>query len=671
MSNVEFQGVKPNPYSSSNIKETQRLIGQYEEVNKQIKDVLRPGQAEASVTIKSSCNVIRILNISDFHFGSDATSYEEIQKTLAELERDDTYCVFDGDILEGFKQEYSKTSTNSHFNFGEQITALRSMIKTLVLKGKVLAVVSGYNGHDDWPSGKESLDIPAALFDDLRIPYKKRPPVIYNGGVLNVHVDEDSPGVRIRLFHKTVGSGSTINPVKPLRKVIIDEKIDRDQKTPMIVFGGHNHSRAGASSERTRLPNGKEVQLVYLQNGTVKGLDPNNPDPLVTEKGCAKPQPSGAAVILRKKPNGEVQVVPTYGNERSRILLEAEKVLNKAESLHVTEELRQELEYRNGQTGFQLQENESIIAERTGGRKIDSKLYTQLVWRYNIGELGLPVCIYPFAHYDSDSSHSDKNFVTELIDDINNSESTGLLILKGMLSKSVPGRTDRVTCLDNFAQELGEVPASKRVGIMLDSVLRSDKWNKEIKHKTRDLSDLDDDYENEDNHAYNYERPVVTGDYLYYDSDLSGTPLFEGNGYVVFDVGHHRYNFLCIDGTGNFGSRMDGFLGLMQMDRESQVLNEVVTGGNSIIPGALTLPDKIYISNGWNCPAIVGRNSHDSIVRVPKGGQGVIMLPTTNEKGLIFGCGSLRETRDTFTGLTLYQGLLAEGQWKKFIRRSQ
>jgi len=62
-------------------------------------------------------------------------------------------------------------------------------------------------------------------------------------------------------------------------------------------------------------------------------------------------------------------VVPTYGNERSRRLLEAFEVLNRSVSLGVTEEMMQELEKEDGEFQFTLDEDNSLVAERSGGQE--------------------------------------------------------------------------------------------------------------------------------------------------------------------------------------------------------------------------------------------------------------------------------------------------------------
>jgi len=168
-------------------------------------------------------------------------------------------------------------------------------------------------------------------------------------------------------------------------------------------------------------------------------------------------------------------------------------------------------------------------------------------------------------------------------------------------------------------------------------------------------------------------KALITGDYLYYKSKLKGTPLYEGGATVTFDIGHNRFNFLVVDGVGNYGSRKDPYLGLIQMDNQSNVRNDVVTGGNSTIPGALTTLETIFVANGWNALVKDRRYGKSSMIRVPKGGQGVIMFPNGGGKGLIYGAGSLRELDDSFKALSLHQGLLARGgeEYKKFMRRSR
>jgi len=326
----------------------------------------------------------------------------------------------------------------------------------------------------------------------------------------------------------------------------------------------------------------------------------------------------------------------------------------------VTEEMMQELEKEDGEFQFTLDEDNSLVAERSGGQEIKSKLYRQLNWRVDVGKLGLPTCVHFISHVDFGSGQADLNQVEKIINETNKSKRSGLLVLNGMLANDVPGREDRKDILDEFSEEIGQVPLSKRMGIMLDSILRDDAWNKGIGK-----------IPNKEGGGWE-SWPIVTGDYLYYDSVLQGTPLFEGGATVVFDIGHNRFNLYAVDGVGNFGSRQDPYLALIQMDKLSMVRNEVVTGGNSTIPGALTTPDTIFVANGWNAPVKDRRYGKSSMIRVPKGGQGIIMFPNGGGKGLIYGGGSLRELNDSYTALTLHQGLLAKGgtaEYQKFMRK--
>lgn len=285
MLGIEFEGVKNNPFKQSEIGKTRRLVESYMRSGQTLKDKLRPDQLEARVTIKTPNEVARIMLISDLHFGSESSDIDSIKGIMKELEKPDTYAVLAGDLLEGIKQEYMSTTTGTMLNFQEQVDVFRGLfLRKIIEKKKVLAVVSRYGSHDDWPSNKESLNGPAILIDSLTLTDGSRIPLIMNGGRLYVKMGENAPEVGMELFHKVGGSGSTINPVKPLRGVFVAKKIEREQDRPLVAMAGHNHSRAGVSSERVMAGN-TEVQLVLLQGGTVKGLDKRNPDFFMVEKG--------------------------------------------------------------------------------------------------------------------------------------------------------------------------------------------------------------------------------------------------------------------------------------------------------------------------------------------------------------------------------------------------
>ena len=134
-------------------------------------------------------------------------------------------------------------------------------------------------------------------------------------------------------------------------------------------------------------------------------------------------------------------------------------------------------------------------------------------------------------------------------------------------------------------------------------------------------------------------------------------------------VGNIDYWWYMLDGTGNFGSRQDPYLALVQLDKLSAVENDVVTGGISTIPGAFT-NSRILLSPGWESPAVDRRHGKNFSQRVPKGGQGVVMFPEKvgNDK-IIFGGGSFRETRDIGQALTLWRGLDSLGELQSVMTR--
>lgn len=653
---IEYFGVKEDPFSLINAKRTGQMIDSYMDGGRRLKEMVRPDQSEARVKINPPEGVARVLVISDLHFGSEAADVKMIKALIEELKDPNTYVIFAGDVLDGVKMEYLSTSTGSFLNFQEQIDIFRGMfLRDLVTQGKVLAVVSRYGSHDDWPSGKESLNGPAILMDSLTLPDGSRVPLIFNGGTLFVQVG-DSPEVAVRLFHQVSGSGSAINPVKSLRGVFVDSKIERGQKTPLVAVGGHNHCRAGVSSERSIVA-GNEVQIVLLQNGTVKGLNRDNPDFFMVQKGVAKVQPPGAAMVLRHREGEDgIQVVPTYGNERSKLLMKAMEVLNRSESLGVTAELKRELEREDGSLNLRFQDD-SLAAERSGGQEIRSKLYRQLHWQIPAGKYNLPACVCFLAHTDFGSGEADLGHTRKILSEVKNSERSALLVLNGTLAATVPRMVERRGVLEQFSKMIGTVPIERQMGIMLDAILKQDDWNSGVGIISKSKG------------GGWQSGSIVTGDYLFYESDVKGVPLYEGGATIVVDIGHNRFNILAVDGVGNFGSRQDPFLALIQMDKLSMVRNEVVTGGNSTIPGALATPETIYVANGWNTVVRDGRYGKASRMRVPKGGQGVIMFPNGGGKGLIYGGGSLRELSESFAALTLYQGLAAKGELKNFLRR--
>jgi hypothetical protein len=651
---ISYKGVKKDPFSPENIGKTQARIDRFVSLGRVINSELRPDQGEATVCIPGKMKAVRILIVSDLHLFNDASDPKAAKQIREEINKPNTYVIFAGDLIEGIKEEHKETNGLTFLTFQQQIDTFReTWLRPMVKDGKVLAMVTRYNGHEGWPSDDGSLDAWASMTQGVTMNDGSRIPMIWNEGTLNVRFVEDRSEISLACYHQVAGAGTTNNPVRPLRGVFVNQKIPRGETKPRGGFAGHNHGRAGVSSERTMAGN-VEVQLVLLQNGTIKGLEQDHPDVFLKKRGVGTVQPSGAAMVIRNRPDdsGGLQVIPTYGYDRSQKLLRAMEVYNLTESNRTTDELIGSFEQTDGGIRLELAKGQSLMARRSG-TKFNSPLYRQLVWNVRGGSLGLPVRVVNMAHIQRGTSMVEQEKVNEVIEDVAGSRYSLLLVLNDTLGRNVPRQFGRRTVLQEFANEMGRVPLERRAGFMLDSIWRDDGWNKQIKNP---------------NDKYDVDEPLVTGDELYLRSGLKGTQLFEGGGTVVFKLGGADYFWYCIDGVGNYGSRQDPYLALIQMDKATMVLNDVTTGGNSVIPGALTMPDRIYLANGWFCPVVEKRFGKDSAIRAPFGGQGAVMLPNHGGK-MIFGGGSDRELRETFRALTVLVGAEKTGQLEKITVR--
>lgn len=633
--------------------EATRKITRYMQMGREVSGMLRPDVPSDEVWVTTRHGAMRILVISDVHLGDKASDPLAVKNILKEAMEPDTYVILAGDLVQGMTEKYPNVGPNLLLNFQEQIAAVRTtLIKPLVEKGKVLAAVSRFGSHDDWPAAT-SLNIPAVMMDGIVDKNGKAPPLIWNGGLLKIHIDDIEVELPINLFHTASGSGSTINPVRPLRTSFISSKIPEDQTTPMGAVAGHRHSQAGVSSERVKIGKKHEVQLVLLQNGTYQGTDPHHPDFQFIKRGGVSPQPAGAAMVIRTTSENQLRVVPTYGDERSSLLQMAYEVINRTEQQGITTELMEKINEADGGVDITVDKDESVVATRSSGTtEYVSPLYSHLELKVNHGRLNLPTMVMTLAHTYIGSSQSEEAAIANVIDAVAQTPRATLLVLNEMLDPKVPRQEDRLESLNRMIEMIGRVPEARRAGMMLDSILRHDSWNKPIS-QGKDEDPI---------------PAVVTGDHIYTHPLTRNIPLFEGGASIIFKLKESRFRWLIADGTGNFGSRLDPYLALAQIDRESMIRNDVVTGGNSFIPGALTTPNQVLLSPGWFAPAINRRSGgKNSMVRVPLGGQGVIHL----ENGLTFAGGSLRETLDVFTAITLNEGLREIGMMEMVMKRKK
>jgi len=641
---------KPNPFSTENLKRTTNKIANFVETAREVRQALRPDVGEATVHLSGiDSEAIRILVISDTHLFHEAVSFDRINQLWREIMKPDTFVVLAGDLIEGIKQEYLEQTTSTLLNMNDQMRAFREgWLRKIVEAGKVLAVVTRFGSHDDWPMNKTTINAVAQMMEGLKLGNGEIVPLIWNGGKLNLVFDEAAEAFQINLFHQVGGSGSTINPVKPLRNVFVEQKLARGQQVPMAAVAGHNHGRAGVSSERT-VVGVNEVHMVLCQNGTEKGVE-EMPDLFLRTKGSASKR-SGAAMVLRVRPKTkELQVIPTYGYTRSDLLFGAIKVWNKVESAGTTKEHLENIMEANGSFS-PLFDVKSPSATRVDSSLITTPLFRQLNWSVDTGKLGLPVTVYTTSHARFGSSSIYLDHLRSVMEEIAKEPYSMLMILGDMVDMNVPSSPERGKILEEFARTMSLVPTKQRLGVMLSSVLRSEKWRSPIKISKDESS-----------------PPIIVSDYLF-KNGLKWTPVYEGGGSLKIRVGGVDYWWYLLDGTGNFGSRQDPYLALAQMDKMSMVKNDVVTGGISTIPGSLTMDDRILLSPGWESPAVDRRHGKSFLMQAPKGGQGVVMFPTlVNGEKLIFGGGSFRETRDMAKALVLFQGLSALNSLKKVTR---
>ncbi len=648
---------KINPWIDENIGYTKKLLLGYTALGTEIRTRLCPDVAEATVNLSKVDGAMRILVVSDLHAFHEASSLKKMDQIWNEINQPNTFVVFAGDIIEGIKQEYLGNTTSTLLSMQEQIDSFREVwLKPLAKSGKILGMVTRFGSHDDWPYDKTTINTYSSLTAGLTQPDGSSIPLIWNGGRLYLHFIESDLTFGIKLNHMVSGSGSTLNPVKPLREQIIIEKIPRETTVPIAAVAGHQHTRAGVSSERIMV-GGVEVQLVLLQNGTIKGIDPNHPDFFLQTKGLSTgPKISGAAMVLRinEKDNGEseLQVVPTYGDTRSRYLLNAMDTLDNTESQGITNELIQRIIEKNGHMVTTFDKDQSWAPERVPGSPVRSPIYTKMRWNIGTGSLNLPLTVYIESHARFGTSKMYLEHLQEINQQIAKSPYSGLLVLGDMVDLSVPRKPDRKKTLESFAKEIATVPIDRRFGIMHSSVLQSDRWNKDVKEGKDVVSE-----------------PVVTGDWLYTQSSVKGTPLYEGGASMKMRVGDIDYWWYMLDGTGNFGSRQDPYLALIQLDKLSAVENDVVTGGISTIPGAFT-NSRILLSSGWESPAVDNRHGKNFAQRVPKGGQGVVIFPEkVGHDKIIFAGGSFRETRDMSNAFLLWRGLDRMGELESITSR--
>jgi len=579
---------------------------------------------------------IQVLFIGDLHIGSGATVTEKVSEiTQTVLEQSDTYVVFMGDIIEGLKPSYYRTNirtslpvVSSHIKL-----ARRLVLEPLAKANRVLALTCDHFGHEYW---NETMNLWVAEARGLGIP------LITQGGTLEI-IFANGHSKKIQPFHLTERKGR----VDILHgTTAVAQKYSKGNR-PDAVAGAHLH-RAGIGME-VRPDNDK---CAVIQIGTLKGIDPNYPDPLGRAAGMRRPSPLGQGLILRTRTRAEPKnrgvIFPTF--RHGRIARQAIGLLNRAERQGITEEVIGESREKLGQgpevrydprrsrlvkDAFpeprKSEEIERVVKNGRGYADQFAKIY------YNIAT-ELPVTVLPIAGARIGSYTENREALQKLIKIITDNPYYltvfGRSIIDGELCKD----PHRLEVLNRAIKTLSPALDSA-LALMLDSTLRNAAWKR---------------------------KPAIAPA-TYLSHGLNNLKLITHMSRIVLAVGKGKkkpwVNMVVLDhleGRGRSGKATAGLRSVY--DNILPDKPGVLIGGHMPLAGTAAIYDlhnpetpwPWFVAPGWTAYKVDSLNKANTR-RGGAAGLGIIILPGQAKEGyLVFATADLDETQYMSQALTLW-----------------
>lgn len=663
----------PKEVTSSNFITPLRTeyLPQSTQIGKAAERVLRAKQ-ELAEQLQAKPHIVRqiITNgtlqiefIADWHIGHEATNYDQIIARLEYIQRHPNVgVIFLGDLIEGMKPEYMGTVVgNTPLNTTEQVAYLQTLITPLIEQGKILAMVTDYDGHSGWSRKQATVDIYQQIRGNTDVPF------VQNGGRLTLEfIDPNSspqhPKIlgtkHLDLYH-TPPSGSTDqNPTAGLVKAGRRKK----SLAPALSASGHIHK--GAYSIEIDA-NGDE--MIAIQEGTPKGSNRDIPRDMffVGKIPDKRPHPPGSSVTIRPNMQAEKLLMrPAYGADQTDTLRRTYEFLDRTEQLGITQELNQQVLSQAGQPQRRLMSKQSLKeddsslletqaaldekeleleqdAEIQSPTKPDDQ-FRKVVW--NISS-NLPIAVFFGSHFSIGSSTAEskryKILRETFADTVESNPYAFLILLRNLLDRTTSKRTDRRHVVESAAQLFENIANDMRVlGLMLGGEdFRHNSWKQSI---TGD-------------------GPFMPGTFL---SQRWNTALINHMSEVQINLSRtpngkksQDYKILTLDKVGRRGSSVNTFNGLRAIEANYPDEVDIVAGGHMPNAGVLAAQDpysatnsKTYVAPG-HFTKFEGQGKGNRQDASP-GGQGVILYP---HRKSVVGFGKPEEGIELLTAAQNYE----------------
>lgn len=635
---LSFGEVK-DPFGPTAWADTDRILMDHEMSRRRVNEVLNIGSNLIKIRVAGG-DALRVLHFSDWHMFDDASNPEFVERAMAELRQPGTVAVLYGDMINGLMANNIGIAARQAYDFDSQIRIFRErIVKPAAAEGLIVAMVHGYDGHEEWARRVLTLRAIRMMADGVYLPDGSPLQLLNQSGRIEFDFENGTKHV-IKAYHDPGGGGSDeISPVGAQMKRDVEVSLDSTEGHNAVVGGHWHHRKAVAEIAYWRGDTSQTQVQVLIANGTGKGAwstgddEYVQPDEYSMANAKGESARGGTATILTPV-KGDLRVWPTLGQKKVELVDRAMRALDLTESKGLTNELIDEAMAKTGEPTYEFMSSKRPAPEVSDRPHFKSKVRNAPLFRLMDWKI---TSEWPTAVVEENaprfgSTSTKEGYIGETVQMVVDDPTMVMLGMRHVIDNDVHRRYDRVKVLNTMADTFRPVHEKGRLlGLMLSDSLRRDGWKSMVR-------------------ADGAEYPgISTGDYLYFKSPLKGVPLYQNKTRFEFRInngGGVMYTALVMDKLDRSGSSLDPFIGLKRARDYSRLAYDVVTGGNMRGVGVLDTEDTVLIAPGWD--AEYDSRGKGNRERVPDGANGWEMM--AREK-IILGAPTRRDLFDRHKAL--------------------
>lgn len=668
------------------------------------------GRDEVTLYTRSSDSMMLVCG-SDLHIASLATNHMAVIDLFSYvMENENATLVLLGDEIEGLKEKYMQTNTaRTVIDSHKQIDIMGELLRPLVEKDKVAAMVSGYWGHNGWIEDSTTINPWIMLAKEMGFDQRR---ILKNGGRINFKFPNGYVHSET-IWHNPSGK-SKYDTVYGLRNAAFGTS---QSSRSDGYLSGHIH-RMGVGKE---LFSGAKTSVYFISSGTAKGSSTEVPlDRFGIKLGAPPTDPLGQGVIVEPRKNGRKEKnYPFASFEQGQKANDALRLLDWVEGKGMTEELLQKIRSeveakpkitligrKSKVSGEEHMEDRPVDTVKVEGGWVTNP-YSKMRMKPTYDSLTydvktkLPVTLHLLGNArlgSSSEGYEDlKKYHEEQV--INNPHSL-VVFLRNMIDKESGTSPQRMEILDKF-KEIINGAKDQTLAIMMCESMRNSSWRSKVKTGEEfvdqygnvvDLEELDDyDDVDEDGKPLKkpkkrilYSMPLAPGSYL---SDATDTPLIHHLSLIELHIGPNgslndkpKYTGHLADKEMRHASYSRPEFGLRRLyDLYIPEKSGFVAGGHMPHAGSMMFYDgsnpetktPILIAPGWFAK-YVDTMGKGNVMPGASPGQAIIFMPGTRKRDYFaFPTVSADETSYMQNAFTLIEGLEILGLTDQVLKRTK